>query len=69
MKAGLCKERLLQEAVDLRQINIHMSGVHCVSAVHSGASELPYYCTPRVCISAVTELLAVWRHNKLFFLI
>jgi len=30
----------------------------------SGASGLPYYCTPLVCISAVIGLLAVWRHNK-----
>ena len=30
----------------------------------SGASGLPYHCTPLVCISAVIGLLAVWRHNK-----
>ena len=30
----------------------------------SGASGLPYYCAPLVCVSEVTELLAVWRHNK-----
>ena len=30
----------------------------------SGASGLPYYCTPFVCIPAVIGLLAVWRHNK-----
>jgi len=33
-------------------------------SIRSGASGLPYYCTPLVCISAVIELLAVWRHNK-----
>jgi len=27
-------------------------------------SELPYYCAPLVCVSAVMELLVVWRHNK-----
>ena len=32
--------------------------------IRSGASGLPYYCTPLVCISAVIELLAVWRHDK-----
>jgi len=30
----------------------------------SGASGLPYYCAPLLCISVVIELLAVWRHNK-----
>jgi len=29
-----------------------------------GASGLPYYCAPLLCISAVIGLLAVWRHNK-----
>jgi len=33
-------------------------------SIRSGASGLPSYCTPLVCISAVIELLAVWRHNK-----
>jgi len=33
-------------------------------SIWSGASGLPYYCTPLVCISAVIGLLAVWRHNK-----
>jgi len=32
--------------------------------IQSGASGLPYYCTPLVCISVVIELLAVWWHNK-----
>ena len=32
--------------------------------IRSGASGLPYYCAPLVCISVVIELLAVWRHNK-----
>jgi len=33
-------------------------------SIRSGASGLPYYCAPPVCISAVIELPAVWRHNK-----
>ena len=33
-------------------------------SIRSGASGLPYYCTPLVCISAVSGLLAVWLHNK-----
>ena len=33
-------------------------------SIWSGASGLPDYWTPLVCISAVIGLLAVWRHNK-----
>jgi len=33
-------------------------------SIRSGASGLPYYCTPRVCIPAVLRLLAVCRHYK-----
>ena len=33
-------------------------------SIRSGASGLPYYCAPLVCVSAVIESLAVWRHNK-----
>jgi len=33
-------------------------------SIRSGASGLPYYCAPLVCISVVIELLAVWRYNK-----
>jgi len=33
-------------------------------SIRSGASGLPYYCAPLVCVSEVIELLAVWRHNK-----
>ena len=33
-------------------------------SIRSGASGLPYYCAPLVCISVVIELLAVWRHKK-----
>jgi len=33
-------------------------------SIRSGASVLPYYCAPLVCVAEVIELLAVWRHNK-----
>ena len=33
-------------------------------SIRSGASGLPYDCAPLVCVSAVIEVLAVWRHNK-----
>jgi len=33
-------------------------------SIQSGASGLPYYCTPLVCILVVIGLLAVWRYNK-----
>ena len=33
-------------------------------SIRSGASGLPYYYTPIVCISVVFELLAVWRYNN-----
>jgi len=36
----------------------------CVPDFRSGASELPDYCTPIVCISDIIGLLTVWRHNK-----
>ena len=39
------------------------SNVHCGSALESGASELPYYCTPLVCVPAVIGALAVWQQN------
>jgi len=38
--------------------------VHCGSALEPGASKLPYYCAPRVCVPAVLGGLAVCRHNK-----
>jgi len=38
-----------------------IAGCH---SIRSGASRLPYYCTPLVCVSEVLELLAVWRHNN-----
>ena len=40
------------------------SMVHCGSAFEPGASGLPYYCTPPVCIPGVLGALAVWRHNN-----
>jgi len=41
-----------------------VSKVHCGSAFEPGASGLPYYCTPPVCVPAVIGGLAVWRHNN-----
>ena len=38
--------------------------VHCGSAFGLGASGLPYYCTPPVCIPAVIGGLAVWWHKN-----
>ena len=40
------------------------SMVHCGSAFEPGASGLPYYCTPPVCVPEVNDALAVWRHNQ-----
>jgi len=39
-----------------------MCKVHCGSALGPGASGLPYYCAPLVCIPAVLGVLAVWQH-------
>ena len=33
-------------------------------SIRSGASGLPYYCAPLVCVSAVIDSLTVWRFNK-----
>jgi len=33
-------------------------------SIWSGASGLPYYCAPLVCVSQVMQSLAVWQHNK-----
>jgi len=33
-------------------------------SIRSGASGLPYYCAPLVCVSEVIEVLPVWRHTK-----
>jgi len=38
--------------------------VHCRSAFEPGASSLPYYCTPPVCVPAVIGALAVWRQKN-----
>jgi len=38
--------------------------VHCGSASEPGASGLPYYCTPPVCVPDVIGALAVWRHKN-----
>jgi len=36
--------------------------VHCGRAFEPGASGLPYYCSPPVCVPDVLGALAVWRH-------
>ena len=38
--------------------------VHCGSAFEPGASRLPYYCTPPLCVPAIIGALAVWRGGK-----
>jgi len=38
--------------------------VHCGNAFEPGASGLPYYCTPPVCVPDVLDTLAVWRLTK-----
>ena len=38
--------------------------VHCGSAFEPGASRLPHYCTPPVCVPDVIGGLVVWRHNN-----
>jgi len=38
--------------------------VHCWSAFEPGASVLPCYCTPPVCVPDVIGALAVWRQNN-----
>ena len=40
------------------------SMIHCGSAFEPGASGLPYYSTPTVCVPAVIGALAVWWQNK-----
>ena len=39
--------------------------VHCRSAIRPGASGLPCYCAPLVCVPTVIGVLIVWWHNKL----
>jgi len=41
-----------------------LSMVHCGSAFEPGASGLPFYCTPPVCVPAVLGALALWWHKK-----
>ena len=45
------------------QNNIHVSMVHCGSALKPGASRLPCYCTPPMCVPDVIGALA-WQHNN-----
>ena len=47
------------------QYSYHVRGpLRECRSIRSGASGLPYYRAPLVCVSAVIESLAVWRHNK-----
>ena len=38
--------------------------VYCGSTFEPGASGLPYYCTPPMCVPHVIGALAVWRQSK-----
>jgi len=49
------------------QNNIHVSNVHCGSAFKPGASGLPYYYTPPVCVHTVLLALTVWWQNNFFW--
>ena len=42
---------------------IQTCDMNCGSAFELGASRLPNYCTPPVCVLAVLGALAVWRQN------
>jgi len=39
------------------------SKIHCGSTFEPGASGLPYYYTPPVCVPDIIGALAVWRQN------
>jgi len=59
---------ILQSTINLKinplQNHMHVSKVHCGSAFEPGASGLPYYCTPPVCVPDVIGALAVWWQNN-----
>jgi len=48
-------------------LHLHASAsnsmVHCGRAFKPGASGLPYYCKPPVCVPDVIDALAMWRQN------
>jgi len=45
--------------------NSHVRGpLRECRSIRSGASGLPYYCTPLVCVSDVIDSLTMWRYNK-----
>jgi len=46
------------------QTHIHVCRVHCGSAFEPGASGLPYYFTPLLCVPDAIGALAVWRQKK-----
>ena len=58
-----CRERSFQSKTNKQHSCVWGPLRECRS-IRSGASGLPYYCTPLVCISAVIGLLTVWRHYK-----
>jgi len=53
-----------QNNTTAKQLSFVQGPVWECRSIRSGASGLPYYCAPLVCVSAVIELLAVWRYNK-----
>jgi len=44
-------------------LHMRMSSDPRSRSIRSGASRLPYYCTPLVCVLTAIGLLAVWRNN------
>jgi len=60
---GTVSRSIQQCTQNLRLAKNSDSMVYC-GAFEPGASGLPYYCTPPVCVPAVLGALAVWRHNK-----
>jgi len=44
-------------------------GVHYGGVFETGASGLPYYCTPPVCVPDVLGALTVWRHTNIYIYI
>jgi len=46
------------------QNTMHVSKVHCWSAFEPGASRLPYYCTPPVCVPAVLGCVVAKQKQK-----
>ena len=63
-------ECLLHNNVRMYTSNQYVRGpLQGCRSIRPGASGLPYYCAPLVCVSEVIQLLAVWLHNKPVLLI